>query len=489
MSFFNLISLFLKTKFKPSLAYIYRILLILFSHPRHPFIRKNLLVILLLIQAVPFFAAASKKTNEKEWTLETYVTEVLKSDEHLKEVQNRSLSLQSNYQIPQVQSKTQLSLRPSWNKELQFKGLTSAVTQTLPTGTSFEVSGTEYFIPYQTNLEAYDRSLTGSITQDLLRNFLGRNQKWIQKSAELKVLAEKNLLKFENLKICTQAVNTYLDLYQKQEQVKLYKQIETDSKKSLNLIKRLYRQRLINKIDFLSAQTDFIETQKTVRDLELAYTSTQTEASKYISSPIKKVKAPDKMELLEESNKNFDIEASKLKKEASILDAHIAKNALLPSLKLGIEATRFYGSTGQLHDDEFTIALTMDVPLFRKDLKLESEKQNAYLESQKALLNKKKINSDSQVQILKSSLKRLEEKYDSQIQQIKLQKKKLIESRRLLRAGKMEYERYTQRRDELFRLEAHQYELASEKISTLLNLAIETGATPKLCSEIESEKI
>lgn len=483
------ISLFLKTKFETNFVFFYRPLFSLFSHPRHPFKRKSLLVILLLVQATPLFVVASKKTNEKVWTLETYVAEVLQSDEHLKEVQNKSLSLQSNYKIPQIQSKTQLSLRPSWNKEFQFKGLTSAITQTLPTGTSFEISETEYFIPYHTNLGAYDRSLTGSITQDLLRNFLGRNQKWIQKSAELKVLAEKNLLKFENLKICTQAVNTYLDLYQKQEQVKLYKQIETDSKKSLNLIKRLYRQRLINKIDFLSAQTDFIETQKTVRDLELAYTSSQTEASKYISKPIKKIKEPDKIELLEENNENFDIESSKFKKEASILDAHIAKNALLPSLKLGIETTRFYQSVGQLHDDEFTIALTMDIPVFRKDLKLESEKQNAYLESQKALLNKKKVNSDSRIQILKSNLKRLEEKYDSQIQQIKLQKKKLIESRRLLRAGKMEYERYTQRRDELFRLEAHQYELSSEKISTLLNLSIETGSTPKLCSGIESKKI
>lgn len=489
MNSFILMSLFSKTKLKPNLICVCRTLLLLFSQLRHTFNRKSLFITFLLVPLLPLFAATSKKTNEKEWTLETYVAEVLQSDEHLKEVQNKSLSLQANYKIPQIQSKTQLSLRPSWNKEFQFKGLTSAVTQTLPTGTSFEISETEYFIPYQTNLGAYDRSLTGSISQDLLRNFLGRNQKWIQKSAELKVLAEKTLLKFENLKICTQAVNKYLDLYQKQEQVKLYKQIETDSKKSLNLIKRLYRQRLINKIDFLSAQTDFIETQKTVRDLELAYTSSQTEASKYISKPIKKIKAPDKIELMENNNKNFDIESSKLKKEASVLDANIAKNALLPSLKLGIETTRFYQSVEHLHHDEFTIALTMDIPLFRKDLKLESEKQNAYLESQKALLNKKKINSDSQVQILKSSLKRLKEKYDSQIQQIKLQKKKLIESRRLLRAGKMEYERYTQRRDELFRLEAHQHELSSEKISTLLNLAIETGATPKLCSGIESQKI
>ncbi len=454
-------------------------------HPLKNFFTIPLYVILLLLQAVPLYAATPQNNNRK-WTLEAYVTEVLHSNEHLKEIKKRSLSLQSSYKIPQVQSKTQLSLKPSWNKEFEFKRFTTALTQTLPTGTSFEISETEYLIPYQTNRGAYKRSLTGSITQDLFQNFLGRSQKWIQKASELKISSEKNRLQFEILKICAQAVNQYLKLYQRQEQVRLYKQIERDSKQSLRLIRRLYRQKLINKIDFLSAQNDFIETQKNVLDLKLAYTTAQAKASEYISKPIKKIRVPNPIELLEESNKNFDIESSKLKKEASILEANIAKEALLPSLKLGIETTRFYQSMKPAHDDEFTIALTMSLPLFRKDLRLELEKQNAYLESQKALLNKKKINSDSQIQILKSRLKRLEEKYASQTQQIKLQKKKLTESRRLLRAGKIEYDRYTQRRDELFRLEAHQYELSSEKISTFLNLALENGITPKLCSETKN---
>ena len=134
-------------------------------------------------------------------------------------------------------------------------------TQLTPTGTSLEVSAQKFWEIQNPLFSALDRRYSAKITQDIFRNAFGKTQRAQSKQAGIDYEVAELVYRQSLVQTCETAFNIYSDAFIQQEIVELLHKQYKDAQKALKVSRKLYKDKLINKIDKLNSESDFINVQ------------------------------------------------------------------------------------------------------------------------------------------------------------------------------------------------------------------------------------
>ncbi len=141
-------------------------------------------------------------------------------------------------------------------------------TQSMPTGTTFEISG-QKFLELQNPIgQALDRRYSARISQDLFRNAFGKSQSARANKGRNDYEVSKLQFRQAIANSCEQAFTLYTDAYIQQEVAELLRSQFEDAKKAVAISRKLFKNKLINKVDKLTSESDFIDTQLQVQQAE-----------------------------------------------------------------------------------------------------------------------------------------------------------------------------------------------------------------------------
>ena len=139
--------------------------------------------------------------------------------------------------------------------------ITGQLVQGTPTGTEIQVNAQKYLETQNPLFSTLDRSYSAKITQDLFRNAFGATQRSIRKKAKIDFNVAELEYRQSMVNTCENAFTLYAETYIQQEITELLISQLKDAKRALRVSKDLYRDRLINKIDKLTSENDFIDTE------------------------------------------------------------------------------------------------------------------------------------------------------------------------------------------------------------------------------------
>ncbi|MCB0378445.1 MAG: TolC family protein [Bdellovibrionales bacterium] len=163
---------------------------------------------------------------------------------------------------PQVNFATrQLDTIPSITSSWRAKNISATYSQLMPTGTSFQLKGTEYIEKQNPLLSSLDSDYSAQLSQDLFKNSFGYSQRSQTKKAELDYKIAQIEFTMQTTKTCQEAFSTYVDAYIYQQRLAILKKQLQDAEKALKSNRRLHRNRLIQKVDLLSSESDFLQSQ------------------------------------------------------------------------------------------------------------------------------------------------------------------------------------------------------------------------------------
>jgi outer membrane protein TolC len=134
-------------------------------------------------------------------------------------------------------------------------------TQMFPYGTSLTLQGNKFLEAQNPLFQVVDRSYSATLSQDLANNVFGKSQQ--AESAQGEKDYEAAELEFRQALVdtCEQAFTLYTDAYIQQEITALLQVQLQDAQQALNISRKLFRDKLINKVDQLTSENDFIDTQ------------------------------------------------------------------------------------------------------------------------------------------------------------------------------------------------------------------------------------
>ena len=140
------------------------------------------------------------------------------------------------------------------------QNVSGTYTQNFPTGTSLELSGQKFLEVANPLFSSTDRQYSATISQDLFRNAFGEVQKSQAKKAQKDLEVAELEFRQSIVGACEEAFNLYVDTFIQQEVSQLLDSQLRDAKQALRISMRLYKDRLITKIDKLSSESDYINT-------------------------------------------------------------------------------------------------------------------------------------------------------------------------------------------------------------------------------------
>jgi outer membrane protein TolC len=156
--------------------------------------------------------------------------------------------------------------RPDTN--FRTNNITGRLTQNFPTGTVFEVTGQKFIEAQNPLFNAIDRRYSASLTQDLLKNSFGKSQRAQADQGENDYAVAELQYRQAIVNSCEEAFQLYTETFIQQEVVALLEKQLKDAQKALKISRQLFRDRLINKVDQLTSESDFIDTRLQVEQAQ-----------------------------------------------------------------------------------------------------------------------------------------------------------------------------------------------------------------------------
>lgn len=203
----------------------------------------------------------------------TFLSQYLKNSSETLTAQRQLSQAQARREQSADQWKSRLEIAPELSFEQQnfndarpnnsnrTSNLSGRFTQQMPSGTNLEVSGQKYLETQNPLAQAIDRRYSAKISQDLLKNAFGKSQTAETEKGALDFKVAELEFRQTLINSCETAFSLYSDAYIQQEVVRLLKTQLKDAKKALDISRKLYRDRIINKVDKLTSENDFLNTQ------------------------------------------------------------------------------------------------------------------------------------------------------------------------------------------------------------------------------------
>lgn len=334
------------------------------------------------------------------------------------------------------------------------QNLTGTYTQTMPSGTSLQLNGQKFLEIQNPLFSSIDRSMSATITQDLVRNAFGKTQRARANKAKTDFDVAQMEYRQSSVNSCEEAFNLYTDTYIQQKIVDLLKTQLKDARKARSVARQNFNDRLINKIDKLSSESDFIRVELQTEQAALLLENNKrqilafaphsesfqfqlNDPSKYLSSLSDNKKQQTLNELIADSrltSQEFDVERSRSDRWTDVQ----------LGLELGERVGRRFSGTGfdKFNEDYLTATVTFGFDLINKtedaDLKNAIQQKNA-LEVQKATTRK---TQKSIVDNLYASNTLLKQQVKNSEIQVKLLKEKMDIAFIQMKRAKLDFENY-----------------------------------------------
>jgi outer membrane protein TolC len=317
--------------------------------------------------------------------------------------------------------------------------ISATFTQSMPTGTNIELSGQKFIEVQNPLVSSVDRRYSARITQDLFRNAFGRTQRAQQNRALTDFELAQLQLRQARVESCNEAFELYTETYIQQEIAQLMQTQLKDAEEALSIARRLHRDRLVNEIDKLSSESDFLNTQLQTQQALQRLENNRRQIQAFIDHPIPadfKLTDPrvflTRLRGVPENRPTLNELLIQHRLESQEFEVERARTDRWADVRLGLEAGETvgrFGFTGTLLDfnDVFLRAtLTVGLDLINRTedaelknaiqiknnfakQKLVTEKtQKSLVENLKALnrlLQAQVVTSEKQVQLLKEKAK------------------------------------------------------------------------------------
>lgn len=158
--------------------------------------------------------------------------------------------------------------------------------QKLPTGTNLELSGQKFLEVQNPLVSSVDLRYSARVTQDLFRNSFGRTQRAQMRKARTEFQVAQMQLRQSQVESCGEAFELYTETYIQQEIVKHLQAQMKDARQALKIARQLHKTRLINEIDMLSSESDFLNTQLQTQQAEQRLENNRRQIQAYLQQKL-----------------------------------------------------------------------------------------------------------------------------------------------------------------------------------------------------------
>ncbi len=162
--------------------------------------------------------------------------------------------------------------------------LSGQFIQNMPTGTKLEVGGQKFIETQNPLFNSIDRRYSAKLTQDLIRNSFGKSQRALMKQGQMDFKVAELEYRQSIVNSCEDAFSLYADAYIQQEIADLLQAQLKDAQKAVNVSRKLFKDRLINKVDQLTSENDFIDTRLQVEQAQQKLLNTKRQIQAFIES-------------------------------------------------------------------------------------------------------------------------------------------------------------------------------------------------------------
>ncbi len=357
------------------------------------------------------------------------------------------------------------------------------LSQQTPWGTEFKVENWEVADQNYSMLGTVSSKWNASVSQSLWKNAFGRSLRFQEQYYNLLYESHQLDRQRQNKNTCLLAAVHYAETYEKHQLYQIYLQVEKSAKDTFSYIQGFYKKKQINHLNYLSAESDFIDIQKKTLEAEKNYLERILVLAEHVSCDIDRSTifsdpSPYFSSFPEVDNGDFKTteQWKTFVKKKEALDEKIKKTMDDSRFDLSFDMgfSRSKGKTvynGELEsygNDQLEFSINLVFPFFESSLddKIQIarvEKQLVELEADKNLKewerNYKQAFSD---------LIRFKKLVQLSIQRESLLKKKQNEAEKRLKSGRMEYEDYVVHRDaylhERMNLVRYQFQIWKQKI-------------------------
>ena len=376
--------------------------------------------------------------------------------------------------------------------------LSGQLTQMMPTGTRLEVNAQKYLETQNPLFSSLDRSYSAKLTQDLVRNSFGKTQSAQKDKAIMDYDVAELEFRQSLVNSCESAFNLYADAFIQQEIVDLLKSQYVGAKKAVAISRRLFKDRLINRIDKLSSESDFIDTQLQVQQAEQQLANNKRRIQAFLGQPM-----PANFQLFDPSSfvqQNKSLPNSETLSEIIIkkrvksqeMDVDRARSDRWTDVELGLEVGERFGRlsfSGPLinYNEEFlkasvTVGLDIINNTENADLKNAIYVRNS-LERENDILTR---TQRSKIDSLTAMDSLLEEQVKSSESQVKMLKEKMDIAFTQMKRAKLDFQNYLLHRNAFLNQKRNYLNLKKDLWLNKFSLQKEFAhSLPQLC-EVKS---
>lgn len=427
----------------------------------------------------------------KTWDIQGYLQASLELDENLKSAHLQQQISMANYDSATDTFQNSLELRPNYyRRELKLPysttgalsdartGMTFDMKQSLPTGSMVGFLGTRYFEKANPDFNGLNSDYKLYFEQALWRNSFGAMFRGQKESAESRV-RQMSVTETKTLvDSCISSLELFLNAYLSQEEMKILEQVYKDGERAYSLAETGFQQRVLRKIDFLNAQSDFLRLKnelvkaKTLYEQRLAAvqfkisgeTSLQRDIFNDPRSYFEQMTTPTILKM----DEVMSYQAAIAKLEAESAAYRAKKSGSRSEVNVGVAGGRTTSISqatattfGEALQSTVEVYVRLKLPLINKTLT--AEVSNAFYNMQLAEIEKSLLERQIRQQFSQLTLDEtyLREQIDIAVKNQKIKSQQLDEARRLLRVGKIQFEEYVRYRDSYFTEKTNELRLRS----------------------------
>jgi outer membrane protein TolC len=369
-----------------------------------------------------------------------------------------------------------------------------SLTQKLITGTNISV-GAGYDVSERSDLSVNqtNSTYTFSIEQSLWKNSFGEQNFALANYRNVQANTTSIETKMMKQTECINAVLLYNKAYTSQATTELISLMFMQSKKVFNVAKRNYKKRLLSKINYLSAQADWLNMQDRAAKAVNEHNNNRADISKWIEldstifvDPFKQANQELSIKQAKEHSFQSKVADNRVKEKASYYKYIKSKNKAEVNLfaKAGKEniANDFsFSTTGDNENYYIKGGVQISLSIFDKSEDVESA--NALIatriaEQERALEREKELITELQ---LAQNIEYLTNAIENGIEKIKIYKERTKAASRRLRSGKIEFQDYIAYRDSYLQEQISQFNRKHQFLEQKMKLVSLSQTTPKFC--------
>jgi outer membrane protein TolC len=390
--------------------------------------------------------------------------------------------------------------------DIENTGLQGGLNQAMPWGFNFEISAFKNIMDTQDVFLGLDQQITGSLAVDLLQNIGGVQDRARIASAEKNLEAEKLNYQDQALRQCHQAIQLYANAKYALDRLKLFEAQYESAKESFAIADRAYKQKIIRRIDLLSAKSDLVSaeaelatqkanTQQALDELFVQGGQAVQRQVQASSGAALELQSPEQFMSLPVANfqswrGSRRAQAAELVKQSAEKNLEATKMAQRAQLRAGVRAD-IQDSVAQFTDtalfdqknETVTVFLEMDWPWNQSNAARVRAAESSKVRAEALALETQKNLRTEYLQLLRQKEALAIQLKASEERQTVLQER-MQNGLRLVRSGKLDFDEYIRYQNAFYMESSQQIQIRSDLIQNRLGFYNFNQAPVQLCKDV-----